>query len=274
MKPWLERLRGGLGWLPWLALLTGILAVALLNLLLTLLLPSGSHAQVGVNIVAAVLAAAIAPYLLRTMDRISRRVERQNSELRSLHAIDSALNQQLNLQAILDVAVKEATLAVDGELGALRLFDPTDPAQLAAQSYYNVLPERQDFVGEHLEATTGLVVCQTGRPQRQQELDATWPQDRAAHLLHLRSTLTIPIKQQELVLGLLLIGNRGGASPLAGFTDEDEALLVATASTLSVAIQNASKTRKTEPSTERFNEEVLACFPRIAVAGAVPLPQS
>ena len=264
MKPLLERLRGGLGWLPWLALLTGIVAVALLNLVLTLLIPTRWHAGVWVNLVAAVLAAAIAPYLLRTMDRISQRVERQNNELRSLHAIDSALNKQLNLQAILDVAVKEATLAVDGELGALWLFDAAAPERLDAPACYNVVAERREFVSEHLNATSGPLVRQTGRPHRRQELDASWPQDRAAHLLHLRSTLTIPIKQQETVLGLLLIGNRGGASPLSGFTDEDEALLVAIASTLSVAIQNA----RLYEETQRRGEMLRALVSHTAEAVA------
>ena len=245
MKLILERLRAGLNWLQWLSLLAGILVFALLNLLLTLVLPTGSHVQRWVNVAAALLAAVIAPYLLRAIDRMQQKVERQNNELRSLHAIDGALSRQLNLQALLEVGVREATRAVDGEMGVLWLFDALDPSRVAAQAFYNVPSERLYMASEYLAATHG---SEAGRryPQRRQELDSTWPSDRNARLLKLRSTLAIPIKDQQTLLGLLLIGNRGGAALLEGFTDEDEALLVATASTLSVAIQNARLYEETQ----------------------------
>ncbi len=270
MKPLLERIRGGLGWMPWLALLAGILVVAVLNLLLALLLPSRLHAGVGINIVAAVLAAGIAPYLLRTIDRINRQVERQNSELKTLHALDNALGSQSSLQAILDVAVKEATLAVDGELGGLWLLDAADAGRVDARSYYNVVPERQGFLDEHLEATSGPPARKTGLPQRRQEIDATWPRDRAAHLLRLRSTLTIPVRQQDTLLGLLLVGNRGGASPLAGFTGDDEALLVATASSLSVAVQNARLSEETRRRGEMLRALVSHTGDAVAASSDAP----
>lgn len=238
-KSLVERLRGGVRGLQWLALLTGIVVFALLNLLLTLFLPSGWHADIYINVIAAVIAIAFAPYLLRTIDGMQQRVERQNKELRSLHAIDSALNQQRNLQAILNVGVSEATLAADGEMGALWLFDPANPSQVIDQAFYNVPTERQFMMTEHLTATTEADARRSGRPVRRQEIDATWSHDRSARLLRLRSTLTVPILDQQTVLGLLMISNCGGASPVGGFADEDEALLVATASTLSVAIQNA-----------------------------------
>ena len=56
----------------------------------------------------------------------------QNSELRSLRAIDSAISGTLDLQTVLEVAIKEATLAVDGEVGALWLFAAEDGQMAAA----------------------------------------------------------------------------------------------------------------------------------------------
>lgn len=235
----LERLRGGVRGLQWLALLTGIVVFAVFNLLLTLFLPSGGRAEIYANLIAAIIAIAVAPYLLRTIDGMQQQVERQNKELRSLHAIDSALNRQRNLQAILEVGVSEATLAVDGEMGALWLFDAVNPSQIVDQAFYNVPPERQFMMTQHLMATTEADARRWGRPLRRQEIDDTWSSDRHARLLRLRSTLTVPILDQQTVLGLIMICNCGGASPIGGFADEDEALIVATASTLSVAIQNA-----------------------------------
>ncbi len=252
MNTLLERLRGGLRGLQWLALLTGILVFALLNLILTLLLPARSHAELWVNFVAALLAAGIAPYLLRAIDRMQQKVERQNNELRSLHAIDSALSRQLNLQALADIAVGEATRAVNGEMGALWLFDPADPARVGTQAFYNIPVDRHYMASEQLAAVGGPEVRRTGLPQRRGELDATWPTDRNARLLKLRSTLVVPIKHQETLLGLMLIGNAGGASPLSGFSDDDSALLVATASTLSVAIQNARLYEETQRRGEQL----------------------
>jgi len=124
MQSLLERLQGGLRQIHWLSLLTGVFLFALLNLLLSLFMPVSSevhipgqkdqaagypHAVMWLNVIAAVLSIAIAPYLLRAVDRMQQRVARQNTELQSLRAIDSALNRQLNLAAILEIALKEWT---------------------------------------------------------------------------------------------------------------------------------------------------------------------
>jgi serine phosphatase RsbU (regulator of sigma subunit) len=246
MKLLLERLRGGLNWLQWVSLLVGILVFAVFNLLLTLLLPARSHAEAWINVAAAVMAAGIAPYLLRTIDRIQRRADQKDNELRSLQAIaiDSALSPQYNLQSLLELAVKQATLAVDGEMGAFWLLDSRDPTRVAAQAFYNVPADRQYMLTEHLTATTEAQARQTGQPQRRQEIEESWPHDRSARLLQLRSTITIPIKNQDALLGLLMVGNRGGASPLAGFTEEDVSVLENTAAALSVAVQNMRLTEE------------------------------
>ena len=285
MKSLLERIQGGLRQMHWLSLLTGVLLFALLNLLLSLFVPTPSvvdlngqrhesggysHAAMWLNVLAAVLSVAIAPYLLRTIDRMQQRVARQNTELKSLRAIDSALTRQLNLAAILEVAVKECTLAVDGEMGALWLLDVDDPARVEARAYYNVPPARQHLLAEHVKRTAADAVRRTGLPVRRAELDTTWAADHDAMLLKLRSAITVPVRQQDRAIALLTVGNRSTLSPLAGFTDDDEALLVAIASSLSVAIQNARLYEETQRRGELLRNLVARTGEAIAASSDAP----
>lgn len=285
MKSLLERIQGGLRQMHWLSLLTGVLLFALLNLFLSLFIVTpppattggphtdtggSSHAEMWVNVLAAVLSIGIAPYLLRTIDRMQQHVARQNTELKSLRAIDNALNRQLNLAAILEIAVKECTLAVDGEMGALWLLDPADPVRVEARVYYNVPPARQHLMAAHVKQTAADAVRRTGLPVRLTELDTTWAEDHDAMLLKLRSAITIPIKQQDQILALLTIGNRSTISPLAGFTDDDEALLVAIASSLSVAVQNARLYEETQHRGELLRNLVARTGEAIAASSDAP----
>ena len=93
----------------------------------------------------------IAPYLMRAFDRMHRQADQQNKELRSLHAIDRAINAQLDLDAILQIAVREATLAVDAELGALYLWREGRAAQVEARAFYGISPPMQTLLSELLD---------------------------------------------------------------------------------------------------------------------------
>lgn len=284
MKSLWERILGGLRQMHWLSLLTGVLLFALLNLLLSLCIPppppafdvaghpieiQTPRAEMWVNLIAAVLSISIAPYLLRAIDRMQQHVARQNTELKSLRTIDSALTRQLNLAAILEIAVKECTLAVDGEMGALWLLDPNDPARVESRAYYNLAPARQPLLAEHVRRTSADA-RRTGLPVRLAELDTTWAADHDAMLLKLRSAITVPVRQQDKTLALLTVGNRSTVSPLGGFTDDDEALLVAIASSLSVAIQNARLYEETQRRGELLRNLVARTGEAIAASSDAP----
>ena len=227
----------------WLAALSGILLFALLNLLLTLVLPGRfthfTHAAVAINGIAVVLAIVIAPFLIRRLDGMQQTLTRQNSELRSLHVIDRAIAGTMDLPTILQVAIKEVTLAVDGELGALWLLSGEDVRPDAA-AFYNLSPGVQSPLTEKLGTGATDLARRTGVTQRRHNLEETWKIDRAAALLKLRSQIVVPICQGETVLGLVLVGNRGGAlNPLEGFSAGDQTLLEAVSATVGVAVQNA-----------------------------------
>ena len=257
------------GGMSWLSALAGILLFAVLSLLLTVLLPMHStRAVVIVDIVAALAAILITPLVLRSVDQMQQQVTRQNSELRSLHAIDRAISGTLDLQKLLNVAIKEITLAVDGEFGALWLL-AEDPAgdQSVTQAFYNLTPGMQILLTEQLASGVPDLARRTGVPQRRHSLDDSWKTDRAAAALKMRNLIVVPITEGETVLGLIQVGNRGGAlSPLSGFSETDEKLLGDLAATVSVAVQHARLYQKTLRRDEILRSLIASLGDAIAVS--------
>lgn len=241
-----ERILGRVGRLQWLSLLAGVLLFAALNLLLTLVVHNASRVVVPINIVAAGLAIAIGPYLLRTIDAMQQTLTRQNNELRSLHAIDEALGARMETGAILDIAVRETVAAVDGEMGALWLFDEAEAGQITSRAFHGISAPMQTMLGNSLAASEREAAFRTGQPVRLQELDLTWSRDRTASLLKLRNTIAVPVTRDQAVIGVLWVANRGGTNAVSGFSDHDISLMLGIASTLAVAIQNARLYEETQ----------------------------
>ena len=262
---------GGAALLP---ALIGILLFSLVSLLLTVVLPTHStRAAVILDVCATLLAIVIAPFVMRTVDQMQQRVTRQNNELRSLHAIDRAISGTLDLQTILRVAVKEVTLSVDGEFGALWLLaEGGGGPGPAASAFYNLTPGMQIALTERLGTGTPDLARRTGVPQRRHSLDDTWKTDRAAAALKMRSEIVVPITAGEAVLGLALVGNRGGSlSPLSGFSEDDEKLLGDIGATISVAVQHAQLYQKTLRRDEILRGLVARTGDAIAASSDAPL---
>ena len=261
----------GGGFLP---ALIGILLFSLVSLLLTVVLPTHSmHAAVILDISATLFAIVIAPFVMRTVDQMQQRVTRQNNELRSLHAIDKAISGTLDLQTILTVAVKEVTLSVDGEFGALWLLaEDGGWAKPAASAFYNLTPGMQIALSQRMGTGVPDLARRTGVTHRGHGLDDTWKTDRAAAALKMRSEIVVPITQGETVLGLVQVGNRGGSlSPLSGFSDEDEKLLGDIGATISVAVQHAQLYQKTLRRDEILRGLIARTGDAIAASSDTPL---
>ena len=274
MNSFFTQLFGGRNGGSWLAALSGILLFAALNLLLTLLLPGRfthfTHAAVAINGIAVVLAIVIAPFLIRSLDGMQQTLTRQNSELKSLHAIDRAIAGTMDLQTILQVAIKEVTLAVDGEFGALWLL--SEAAEPVAAAFYNLSPGVQGPLTEKLGGGVTDLARRTGATQRRHTLEETWRTDRAAALLKLRSVIAVPICQGESVLGLVMVGNRGGAlNPLEGFSADDQTLLEAVSATLGVAVQNARLYQETLRRDEILRALVARTGEAVEASSDAPL---
>ena len=254
--------------------LIGILLFSLVSLLLTVVLPTHStHAAVILDISATLFAIVLAPFVMRTVDQMQQRVTRQNNELRSLHAIDKAISGTLDLQTILTVAVKEVTLSVDGEFGALWLLaEDGGWAKPAASAFYNLTPGMQIALTERMGTGVPDLARRTGVTHRGHGLDDTWKTDRAAAALKMRSEIVVPITQGETVLGLVQVGNRGGSlSPLSGFSEEDEKLLGDIGATISIAVQHAQLYQKTLRRDEILRGLIARTGDAIAASSDTPL---
>lgn len=251
-----------LRWLQWVAILIAVGLFAAFSLLLTVVIPVKQHpgslghpedwgvrpktALIWINGIAAALAVVIAPYLLRSFERIQQRAERQYNELRTLSTIDRAISQQLDLDDILKVAVTEATRALDAEVGALYLWRDGREGQVEQRTLYGISPAMQALLAELLDERAWALARAAAAARRPCDLDSTWQNDRLNSSLKLRCLIAVPVSYQDKPLGLFLLGNRGGAlAPGQGFTDEDERLLAAISGTVAVAIQNARFVRET-----------------------------
>jgi serine phosphatase RsbU (regulator of sigma subunit) len=260
----------------WLSALSGILLFALFSLLLTFLLPGrlahSTQAALAINGIAILLSIVIAPFLIRTLDRMQDTLTRQNSELKSLHVIDRAIAGTMHLPTILQVAIKEVTLAVDGEFGALWLLSEEGKPDPAGSAFYNLSPGIQAPLTEKIGIGAADLARRTGVTQRRHNLEETWKTDRAAALLKMRSVMVVPICQGELVLGLVMVGNRGGAlNPLQGFSEGDQALLEAVSATVGVAVQNARLYQETLRRDEILRALVARTGEAVEASSDAPL---
>ena len=272
----LGRLAGSkAGGISWLSALVAILLYALCNLLLDIALPERfaqtTHAAIVSDALAALLAIVIAPFLLKTLDTMQEQVARQNNELRSLHAIDRAIGGTLDLQSVLEIAVKEATVAVDGEFGALWLLDSESswPKPLAS-AFYAASAGIQAALTERLGTGSIDLVRRTGASGRWQDIDE--PRHSLAPAPWLRNALAVPIVQGQAVLGLIQVSNRGGmVTPLDGFTEDDQRLLESVAATVAVAVQNARLYQETLRRDEILRGLVARTGDAIAASSDAPL---
>ena len=260
----------------WLSALSGILLFAVFSLLLTFLLPGrfahSTQAALAINGIAILLSIVIAPFLIRTLDRMQDTLTRQNSELKSLHVIDRAIAGTMDLPTILSVAIKEVTLAVDGEFGALWLLSEAGRPEPGGLAFYNLSPGVQAPLTEKLGTGATDLARRTAVTQRRHNLEETWKTDRAAALLKLRSVIVVPICQGQTVLGLVMVGNRGGAlNPLEGFSEGDQALLEAVSATVGVAVQNARLYKETLRRDEILRALVARTGEAVEASSDAPL---
>ncbi|MGI4791802.1 MAG: GAF domain-containing SpoIIE family protein phosphatase [Janthinobacterium lividum] len=265
------------GGISWLSALSGILLFALLSLLLTFLLPGRyahtNDAALAITGIAVLLSIVIAPFLIRIFDGMQQTLTRQNSELRSLHVIDRAIAGTMELPTILQVAIKEVTLAVDGEFGALWLLsDSETKPEPVAQAFYNLSPGMQGPLTDRLNAGAADLARRTGVTQRRHGMEDSWGTDRTAAFLKIRNVIVVPILHNDQVLGLVLVGNRGNSfSPLEGFSGSDQTLLEAVSATVGVAVQNARLYRETLRRDEILRALVARTGEAVEASSDAPL---
>ena len=221
---------------------------------------------------AAFIAALIAPVVLHSVERLQQRLVRQNAELRSLHAIDTAISAELRLESILQAAVKHATLALDGDFAGLWLFENGDPKRISADAFYNVVPSLQSSLRELAVERGGASERQADAPLRWRDTFTSWNSDPVAAALRLLGAMTAPIKRGDTLVGLIIVG-LGGPTPLTGrsFREDDEEMLAAVATTIGIAVQNARLYQETERRGEMLRSLVARTGDAIAASSDASL---
>ncbi len=207
----------------------------------------------------AALALANAQLYTATDRTLARRVE----ELGAMSEITRELASTLDLHRVLDLLIGRAIQATGATSALAGLYDPeTDTLELLAHRNYPTLITAEGTVER--PATGGITqrVVRTGRPALVP--DVTKDPDYVPALPDTRSQLTVPIRYENQVLGVLnLESNRPAA-----FTHENLAFVENLANQAAVAVRNA---RLYDQELRRLQEISLLNEVGQAISGSLDL---
>ncbi|UTT54691.1 sensor histidine kinase [Microbacterium maritypicum] len=157
--------------------------------------------------------------------------------LRSLLRASQAVVEDLELEQVLRHIVEAAVTLVDAQYGALGVIDREGrleqfihvgmPDDVAARIGH--LPEGHGVLGAVIESAHPIRLVDLGADPRSVGLPAHHPV--------MRTFLGVPIRVRGEIYGNLYLTNRTGGE----FTDEDEELVLALATTAAIAIDNARR---------------------------------
>lgn len=129
--------------LRWAPFSAAFLLFALVDLLLLFALPwpEGVPRPIVLMLVPPLLSGIVVlmtlPSFLTLFERQQEHIERQKRQIVGLHAMDTAIASEQELGAVLSVAAREATRAVDADQGGVLLL-PGEPGEAETEAFYNV----------------------------------------------------------------------------------------------------------------------------------------
>jgi hypothetical protein len=213
----------------WAPIGAAFLLFAVVDLLLLLVFPppKGTNGAYWPVLLPPVLAGAVVlvtlPALLGLFERQQDRIERQNKQISSLHAMDTAIAAEQELEPLLAVAAHETTLAVDADQGGVYLFASDETGGAESVALHNVPDEQENPV----ERRRFLELLRAG---------ASAPDADARNGAE---AIRVPIESDGQVIGYLAVA-RWSAAGRAPFRADDFALLRDLSSTIVVAVKNAN----------------------------------
>ncbi|MBC8142346.1 MAG: serine/threonine-protein phosphatase [Armatimonadetes bacterium] len=191
------------------------------DLLILLVTPASERGTALIPpIISGVIALVTLPFLLSLFEKQQMRIESQQTEIETLHAMDAAIFGEMELPRLLPVAAEKAITACDAEASGIALFDPATGTLLGEAYHAPDVPP-----GEAMGRFTSLVRGGNAKG------DETW------------ETLVAPllgnIKEggADRVMGYLLVARR--CLPGHPFGKNERRLLDALAGTLRLAVINA-----------------------------------
>ncbi|MBI5305841.1 MAG: GAF domain-containing sensor histidine kinase [Chloroflexi bacterium] len=169
-----------------------------------------------------------------SLERAAHDRERQHQQLVALNAIGEAVNQSLELNAVLECALDRVLNLLRLESGEVRLLDD---GKLVLGAVRGVSPE---FIAAERVVPFGQCVC--GKAAQTGQLIAIEDIGRAPTLAltacaceRFRSVLTVPVRTADRVVGVLHVGSHVPRM----FDASDRALLTAIGQQVGVAIEKA-----------------------------------
>lgn len=192
--------------LRWASVGAAFALFAVVNLLILLITPGSKGLSALIPpAVSFVVVLLTLPKLVALFERQQDRIEQQRREITTLHAMDTAIVGELELPSMLAVAVRQATRALDAEMGGIALRDTE-----GAEAYHNVPDALRECFGRLVR--DGKAESDFGTVAR------------------------VPLRQNSRTIGHLAVAK---SAPSARFTPADEALLADLAATIVVAVKNA-----------------------------------
>lgn len=183
----------------------------------------------------------------------AERVQASQGRLRSLLHATQAIVEQSDLRPVLRRVVEAAVDLVDAEFGALGVIAP-DGEGLEEFVHVGLTPEHTQRIGP-LPSGHGLLgaLMTDPRPIRVTQI-ADDPRSTGfpAHHPHMESFLGVPVRVRGEAFGNLYLTNRRGGP----FTEEDEQLVQALATTAGFAIENARLLDQAKSRAEWMNMSV------------------
>lgn len=178
--------------------------------------------------------------LERTITEMVERAHRvlgAQGRLRSLLRASQAVVEDLELKRVLRDIAEAALTLVDAQYGALGVIDRDGRLE---QFIHVGMPDVVAAAIGHLPEGHGILgaVIESEHPIRLEDLgDDPRSVGFPAHHPPMRTFLGVPIRVRGEIYGNLYLTNRAGGT----FTDEDEELVLALASTAAIAIDNARR---------------------------------
>lgn len=193
--------------------------------------------------------------LERLNAELEQRIEERTARLKALIEVSASLNAELQLDALFEMILRQATETIAGaEAGALLLHNPeTDRLVVQATCGYDGPELIQDLQSELTRLNTQVLFLDRGV--------RVWsgnPRERAGHLKYLlrntdqfriRAAVCAPIATPSERLGFVLLHNFDEPN---AFSEDDIALVSSLAGTAAVAIINARLYEQTSEQAERL----------------------
>ena len=200
------------------------------------------------SVLGAVVVLAAFYLLLSLFERQQEKITLQSREIETLHAMDTAIVRELDLPRLLEVAVRNAVRAVDGEAGGIALFHPGTGKLVAEELTAVGLNEAESDRLRHI-TRSGTAV--------DEDLWETLivPLMVGNDIARIVETAVEEFPDSKAVsepTGYLMAARRRQATHV--FTETDRALLLALSNTVDVAVANVRALEAARESVQVKNE--------------------